>query len=131
MNDKENAVDMLIGRRLMKRMRTSLRWIPRTLMLADGLTKDDGPASDVLRSAMRHAVYKIGDEEEALQKNRDEKERRLARGRERQAQALQNGQLANDVKKLTKRTRHSPRTDKKAEELNQMSDQNTMVATFQ
>ena len=97
-------------------------------MVADGLTKDDGPASDVIRVTMRHSMYKIGSEEEALERNREEKERRLARGRERQAKALQDGTDATEKKKLLRR-RNS--FEEKKDVTNQLPNQKPGVAAFQ
>ncbi len=72
-------------------------------MVADGLTKDDGAAADVIRSAMRHGCYKIGNEEEALKRNREEKDRRLARGAERQRKAQEEGRTMKETKELLTR----------------------------
>jgi hypothetical protein len=83
MTDKENSLDMVITKQTLQKGSMVVRWIPRTLMLADGLTKDDGVASDRLRAILREGRYRIGEEQEALDRNRAEKERRLERGKKR------------------------------------------------
>ncbi len=83
MKDKENTIDIIIAKQTAQQSNATVRWIPRTLVVADGLTKGDGVAADRLRAVTRRGWYRIGDEQGALQRNKEEKERRLARGKER------------------------------------------------
>ena len=85
MHDRESALDMIITKRLRSRLGCSLRWVPRVLMVADGLTKDDGPAADKIRLHMASGLYLIGKESDAIARSKAEKERRVARGKARDA----------------------------------------------
>ncbi len=58
-------------------------------MIADGLTKDDGTAADRLRAVLRGGLYRIGNEAEALERNRKEKDLRIERGKTRALAAEQ------------------------------------------
>ena len=49
-------------------------------MVADGLTKDKGEPSDLLRSVVRSARYQLADEAAVLERAKTERERRKKLG---------------------------------------------------
>ena len=93
-SDKENVLDVLILKDLVRRAGTDPRWVPGSRQLADGLTKERAEALDALRAALRNSLFNIGDEERALEMRAQERARRLQRGAER---ARANGDLRREV----------------------------------
>ena len=79
-DDKRCAIDVLIIRESVGRLKCSLRWTPGDRMLADALTKNSADPADLLRSCIRRACYQISDETSLLQHRAQEKDRRQRLG---------------------------------------------------
>ena len=61
----------------MRLMKAHVRWVPTNRMLADALTKDSGPPTDLLRACMRRSRYQISPEETVLEYQALERGRRV------------------------------------------------------
>ena len=79
-DDKRCAIDVLIIRESLGRLKCTLRWTPGDRMLADALTKNSADPADLLRSCIRRACYQISDETSLLQHRAQEKDRRQRLG---------------------------------------------------
>ena len=66
-DDKRCAIDVLIIRESLGRLKCTLRWTPGDRMLADALTKNSADPADLLRSCIRRTCYQISDETSLLQ----------------------------------------------------------------
>lgn len=76
LDDRRTAIDIVILRDSISRMKASLRWIPTDRMLADALTKESPEAFDLLRACLRTTRYQISPEALVLQRRASERERR-------------------------------------------------------
>ena len=65
-------------------MSALVRWVPTNRMLADGLTKDAGDLTDLLRACMRRATYQISPESTVLEIKAAEKQLRKQMQQQRQ-----------------------------------------------
>ena len=79
-DDKRCAIDVLIIRESLGRLKCTLRWTPGDRMLADALTKNSADPADLLRSCIRRTCYQISDETSLLQHRAQEKDKRLDLG---------------------------------------------------
>lgn len=75
LDDRRTAIDIVILRDSIERLKAVLRWIPTNRMLADGLTKESPEAFDLLRSCLRTASYQISPEDLVLRRRAAERER--------------------------------------------------------
>jgi len=80
LDDKRTAIDVAIIRQSIQRAGLEPRWCPTGHMVADGLTKDKGEPSDLLRSVVRSARYQLADEATVLERAKAERERRQSFG---------------------------------------------------
>lgn len=64
--DKSGALDVVVLRQTLARMKMPLTWGPTKVQLADSLTKPDADAMDYLRGVIRRGKYKLADEEETM-----------------------------------------------------------------
>ena len=76
LDDKRTALDVVIIRESLAKMKASLRWIPTDRMLADALTKESAEAMDLLRACIRTGRYQISDEDTVLEWRASERARR-------------------------------------------------------
>ena len=76
LDDRRTAIDIVILRDSVHRLKANLRWIPTNRMLADSLTKESPEAFDLLRACLRSAKYQISPEELVLERRALERERR-------------------------------------------------------
>ena len=76
LDDRRTAIDIVILRDSIQRMKATLRWIPTDRMLADALTKESPEAFDLLRASLRSSRYQISPEELVLQRRAQERDRR-------------------------------------------------------
>ena len=81
-DDKRTALDVVITREGLAKMKASLRWIPTDRMLADALTKESAEAMDLLRACIRTGRYQISDEDTVLEWRASERARRKTQGSE-------------------------------------------------
>ena len=75
--DRRTSIDIVILRQSILRMQASVRWVPTNRMLADSLTKNAGDPTDLLRACVREGMYQISPEEDILQMQAQERQRRL------------------------------------------------------
>ena len=78
LDDRRTALDIVIIRDSIAKMKTSLRWLPTDRMLADALTKESAEAVDLLRACLREGRYQVSDEDTVLRWRAKERERRSA-----------------------------------------------------
>lgn len=78
-DDRRTSIDVVIIRESVKLMQAYVRWVPTNRMLADALTKDSGPPTDLLRACIRKSKYQISPEDSVLEYQAQERERRLQR----------------------------------------------------
>ena len=76
LDDKRTALDIVIIRESIRKMKASLRWLPTDRMLADSLTKESAEAVDLLRACLREGLYQVSDEDTVLRWRAKERERR-------------------------------------------------------
>ena len=96
-DDKRCAIDVLIIRESLGRLKCTLRWTPRDRMLADALTKKSADPADLLRSCIRRACYQISDETSLLQHRAQERDRRQRLGVARAARGhVSHGSIQGD-----------------------------------
>ena len=74
--DRRTSIDVIIIRESVKLMQAFVRWVPTNRMLADALTKDSGPPTDLLRACIRRSRYQISPEETVLEYQALERDRR-------------------------------------------------------
>ena len=77
--DKRIAIDLGIVKQSMIRSGLKIRWCPTELMLADGLTKDQQEAADLLRSALSLGKYQLHAEAQVLARKKQLREERTTR----------------------------------------------------
>ena len=77
--DKRVAIDLAIVKQSMLRCKLCVRWCPTTLMLADGLTKDQQDPANLLRSALHVGEYQLNDEASVLEQKKQFREERNQR----------------------------------------------------
>ena len=96
-DDKRCAIDVLIIRESLGRLKCTLRWTPGDRMLADALTKNSADPADLLRSCIRRTCYQISDETSLLQHRAQEKDRRQRLGVTRAARShVSHGSIQGD-----------------------------------
>ena len=76
LDDRRTALDIVIIRESIRKMKASLRWLPTDRMLADSLTKESAEAVDLLRACLREGLCQISDEDTVLRWRAKERERR-------------------------------------------------------
>ena len=76
LDDRRTAIDIIIIRDSINRLKASLRWLPTNRMLADALTKESPEAFDLLRACLRTCQYQISPESKILELRADERTRR-------------------------------------------------------
>ena len=78
-SDKRVAIDLIIVKETMKRLRGCIRWAPTWLQLADALTKENAEAMDILRGAMVTNQYQMNTESVILKHAAEQREQRVNR----------------------------------------------------
>jgi hypothetical protein len=85
--DRTASLDLVIIRHYAKRLGLPVRWCPTTRQIADAMTKDSSEATDLLRGLMRKGRYVLADEDTVMEARKEERARRVERGKARAAQA--------------------------------------------
>eukprot|EP00435_Cladocopium_sp_Y103_P012014 s3028_g3.t1 len=75
--DRRTSIDITIIKESVRTLNAAVRWVPTDRMLADSLTKDAGDPIDLLRACIRNSSYQISPEQDVLQYQAAEKQRRL------------------------------------------------------
>lgn len=75
--DRRTSIDICIIKESIKSLLGNVRWVPTDRMIADSLTKDSGDPIDLLRACIRSSSYQISPEKYVLEKQAQEKQRRL------------------------------------------------------
>ena len=78
-SDKRVAIDLVIMKETMKRLKGCIRWAPTWLQLADALTKENAEAMDILRGAMVTNQYHLNPESVILKHAAEQREIRVNR----------------------------------------------------
>lgn len=79
--DCTTSIDICIIKESVKTFAANVRWVPTDRMIADGLTKDSEDPIDLLRACIRSSTYQISPEKYVLEKQAQEKQRRLSGSR--------------------------------------------------
>eukprot|EP00435_Cladocopium_sp_Y103_P029630 s49_g7.t1 len=97
LEDKRVAIDIAVIRQSIVRSSLQPRWVPTDRMVADGLTKDRGEPLDLLRSVFRNAKYQLADEQQVLDRKKEERLRRQEIGRTRKLQNMSQNHFSEET----------------------------------
>ena len=61
--DGRCGIEVTIIREGLHRMKAVMRWVQTGRMIADGMTKDNAQAGDLIRSVVREGRYQVADED--------------------------------------------------------------------
>ena len=78
-SDKRVAIDLVIMKETMRRLKGCIRWAPTWLQLADALTKENAEAMGILRGAMVTNQYHLNTESVILKHAAEQREIRVNR----------------------------------------------------
>ena len=78
-SDKRVAIDLIIVKEALQRIKGVIRWCPTWLQLADALTKENPEAMDVLRGAIVSKSYHLHAESSVMEAAADQRQKRLAK----------------------------------------------------
>ena len=95
--DRRTSIDITIIKESVRTLNASVRWVPTDRMLADSLTKDAGDPIDLLRACIRNSSYQISPEQDVLDNQAAEKQRRLNLSRKTTDVATEVSHTTHDV----------------------------------
>ena len=75
--DRRTAIDLAMARETLQHVQATIRWCPRTKMLADSLTKAEvSKGNDAMTSVLRLGTYRLAPETEEMQLRKEDPQRK-------------------------------------------------------